>query len=1102
MRNDRRPRAAVAERAPRRRRIVAGSVSLLATVLGVSALTATPASADTTVNGAISELAVGSNLPSDITRGPDGNLWFVNTSDKSIGRITNAGAISHFAPAGITNPSAITAGPDGNLWFVNSGSSVGRMTTAGALTTFNDPNISGAKRIAAGPDGNLWLTATGAIWRITPAGSFTGFSNAAISSPTGITAGPDGNLWFVNGGSNSIGRLTTAGGLTTFPGAPAGSGPAIVAGTDGNLWFTATGAIGRVTTAGVITSFPDASIVSPQSITALGSSLYFTKGSTTPTLGTIGRITTAGAFGSSFGLPTTGFVAGPDAVRILGMATGTDGNLWLTDTMNDAIDRMTPTGTVTQFGGIGQPTDLTPGPDGNLWFTNVRANSIGRVAPNGSGLTAFPVTTAADAHPTGITTGPDGNVWFTNDGNSSVGRITPAGAVTGVFPTGGQHPQHVTTGPDGNLWVTNLNDSSVSRVTPAGTSTRFRLPTQDFAGAITAGPDGNVWLVGGLTSAIYRVTPTGTITPFHDATISTPSGIAAGPDGNLWFTNAGNNSIGRITPSGTVSHFTGNTLSSPGDITAGPDGHLWFTNTGNNTIGRISPGGSDPVGSIVAYTGASVSGPTGIAAGPDGRIYFTNEHRDSIGVVVAGPGAPTDVHGFAGDSEVQVAWQAPVHTGGAAIAGYAVVASPGGRACLSSSTTCVVTGLTNGVAYTFTVFGVSTSGTGALSAPSSPVTPSTGHAGSFFHPLPPQRILDSRPVVQVGPYDEPWSAGETRPVTVAGAGGVPADATAVVLNVTVTEPTAASFLTIWPTGDVRPIASSLNWAPGQTIPNQVTVGVGTGGAVSVFNNAGTAHVIMDVAGYYRAGAGDGYTSVAPVRVLDSRPDGPQRGPYATPWGAGETRPVQVAGVGGVPADADAVALNITVTDTTAPSFLTAWSGVGDVPLVSNLNWVGGTVANATTVGVGANGSISIFNATGKADVIVDVVGYFTAGSGKAFHPVSQTRIADSRPATQVGPFATPWSSLQTRTVPVDTGGAVPPDADAVAANVTATDTTDASFLTIWPHGGTKPLASSLDWTAGQTVANAVTTKTGGGGIDVFNLSGSVDVVADISGYYR
>jgi hypothetical protein len=212
--------------------------------------------------------------------------------------------------------------------------------------------------------------------------------------------------------------------------------------------------------------------------------------------------------------------------------------------------------------------------------------------------------------------------------------------------------------------------------------------------------------------------------------------------------------------------------------------------------------------------------------------------------------------------------------------------------------------------------------------------------------------------------------------------------------------------------------------------------------------------------------------------------------------------VQVAGTSGVPADADAVALNITVTDTTLPSFLTVWSGTGAVPLVSNLNWVGGTVANATTVAVGPNGSISIYNSTGQADVIVDVVGYFTAGSGKAFHPVAQTRVADSRPATQVGPFDSPWSSMQSRTLPVS-DGAVPPDADAVSANVTATDTTDDSFLTIWPTGATRPLASSLDWLAGQTVANAVTAKTGtGGGVDVFNLRGGADVIVDISGYYR
>ncbi|MEZ5207449.1 MAG: hypothetical protein R2690_10845 [Acidimicrobiales bacterium] len=84
----------------------------------------------------------------------------------------------------------------------------------------------------------------------------------------------------------------------------------------------------------------------------------------------------------------------------------------------------------------------------------------------------------------------------------------------------------------------------------------------------------------------------------------------------------------------------------------------------------------------------------------------------------------------------------------------------------------------------------------------------------------------------------------------AGAGGVPASGvSAVVLNVTVTGPTAASHVTVWPAGQVRPSASNLNVAPGQTVPNMVMARVGPNGKISVFNNSGSLHLIVDVVGY-------------------------------------------------------------------------------------------------------------------------------------------------------------------------------------------------------------------------------------------------------------
>ncbi len=374
--------------------------------------------------------------------------------------------------------------------------------------------------------------------------------------------------------------------------------------------------------------------------------------------------------------------------------------------------------------------------------------------------------------------------------------------------------------------------------------------------------------------------------------------------------------------------------------------------------------------------------------------------------------------------------------------------------------------------------------------------------GTLFTPIEPVRVQDSRASSQEGPYGTPWSGGVARPVTVAGVAGVPDDAEAVALNVTVTGTTASSFLTLWPAGEDRPLASSLNWQPGWTIPNAVTVKVGESGEINVFNNNGEAHVIIDVVGYYRSASGAGFTPLTPARVQDSRL-GSQVGPYGTPWGTGTKRSVQVAGVGGVPADADAVVLNTTVTGTTASSYLSVWPTGTTQPLASSLNWKpGNTIPNAVTVKVGTDGRVDVYNNNGDAEVVMDVVGYFREGSGSPFHPLGPTRIQDSRPGSPVGAHSTPWPGATARDVVVGDTGGVPARAVAVLLNVTVTGTTASSYLTVWPRGAARPVASSLNWKPGFTIPNAVTAKVGTQlKVSVYNNVGSAHVIADTNGWY-
>jgi hypothetical protein len=126
---------------------------------------------------------------------------------------------------------------------------------------------------------------------------------------------------------------------------------------------------------------------------------------------------------------------------------------------------------------------------------------------------------------------------------------------------------------------------------------------------------------------------------------------------------------------------------------------------------------------------------------------------------------------------------------------------------------------------------------------------STSIATGLYGPLAPVRILDTRN--GTGGFSQKVGPGQAISVQVTGVGGVPAaGVAAVVLNVTVTGPSAGSYLTAYPAGSAVPTASNLNFGPGQTVPNLVAVKVGSGGQVNVYNAVGSTDVIFDVAGWY------------------------------------------------------------------------------------------------------------------------------------------------------------------------------------------------------------------------------------------------------------
>ena len=128
-----------------------------------------------------------------------------------------------------------------------------------------------------------------------------------------------------------------------------------------------------------------------------------------------------------------------------------------------------------------------------------------------------------------------------------------------------------------------------------------------------------------------------------------------------------------------------------------------------------------------------------------------------------------------------------------------------------------------------------------LAAPSDPAT------ALAFHTVPTLRVLDTRPATQVGTRSTPLGPADSLNLVIP---GLPDDATAVSVNVTVVDGTEASFLTVFPTGDARPVASTVNWDSAGAEANSATVVVHAAHSVTLFNLKGTVNVVVDLLGYY------------------------------------------------------------------------------------------------------------------------------------------------------------------------------------------------------------------------------------------------------------
>lgn len=847
-----------------------------------------------------------------------------------------------------------------------------------------------------------------------------------------------------------------------------------------------------------------------------------------------------------------------------GVAVGPHGDIYVADTNNKVVVKVAPDGTQTDVGsGFSSPTAVAVDSSGNVYVADSGNGDVVKVAPNGTQTQICPsacgwnnpVAVAVDAAgdvfvadtglgsegevlkvtptgtesqvgsgfnaPYGVAVDSSGNVYVADFSNSRVVKVAPNGTMTDVG-SGLSQPDGVAVDAAGDVFVVDYNNNDLNEITPGGTQTQlatnFSNPSgvavdatgnlyvadtgnnqivevpatsQDTIGSgfqspssVAVDPSGNVFVTDS-TSVVKKITPTGIQSTVATGFTSPVTAVAADAAGNLYVADASNRVI-KVAPDGTKTVLAPQfTFQDPDGLAVDSSGNVYVADAGGNEVVEIAPNGGY---SVMA---TSTSAPGGVAVDAAGDVFVSDTGNDQV-VEFASDGTETTVTtsvtspmGLAVDS-----------------AGNLYIADQGDDQVLEVAVSGQDTGDTSVIGS-----GFSSPNDVAVDAGGNVFVADTGNsriariraaaATSVFVPeSTPTRVLDTR-----------YGTGVT-------AGAVPSggsvslsfgNVSAVELNVTVTQPTAAGYVTVYPDGADRPLASNLNFTPGLTVANAVIVPVGSDGKVDFYNGStGTVQILADLAGTFAATTGSptgGFTSQTPTRILDTRVG---TGAPAAAVGPGATLVLPVAGAS---AGVSAVVLNVTVTQPTATGYVTAYADGTSKPLSSNLNFTPGqTVPNVIIAPVGADGSIDLYNSSsGTVELIADISGFLSGSGGLgtgSFVATAPTRLFDSRDRG-TGGADVPVCAGCTVTVPIASVGPFPSTLTAVVVNVTATQPTAAGYVTVYPDDTSAPLASSLNFTPGDTVPNLVVVPVINGSISLKNAStGTTEYIVDAFGYFH
>lgn len=565
------------------------------------------------------------------------------------------------ASASFVAPTGVAIDSVGNAYVADNNNNVIRKTTPGGVVTtlagngsvgFVNGSVAASfawpRGVAVDSAGNVYVADTGnhAIRKITPAGQVAtlagngdwDFSNgtggaASFRQPHGVAVDSVGNVYVADSGNHAIRKISPDGVVTTF----AGNGTAGF--SDG---------IGA-----------EASFNAPQGVAVDGvGNVYVsdTHNNAVRKISPTGGVTTMAGDGSQR------FVDGTAAAATFNGPTGitvdSTGTMYVADSNNHAIRRITPTGEVTTLAGNGAP-----------------------------GSSDGTVTTAKFNYPEGVATDSAGNLYVADVINGLLRKITPAGLVStlaghrrsgfvdGTAPTASfASPGGVAVDSAGNLYVADSNNNAIRKSTPLGVlSTLAGNGSEGFADGLGADASfrqpfgvavdstGNVYVADTFNGAIRKITAAGEVTTlaangFDDGTgttvrLSGPRGVAVDVAGNVYVADTYHDAVRKITPLGQATTIAGSglwgfsngtgaaaTFDGPEGVAVDMGGNVYVADTSNHAIRKITPGGvvttlaGNGNEGFVNGTGAaaSFSHPSGVAVDSAGNVYVADSGNQVI----------------------------------------------------------------------------------------------------------------------------------------------------------------------------------------------------------------------------------------------------------------------------------------------------------------------------------------------------------------------------------------------------------------------------------------------------------------------------------------